>query len=865
MTYLPQDFFENLEAIYSNKASLKPYWDTEAPILRSLMPAVAERLAFNYRLVRPLNVGGSGIVAVIHDVNLDADRALKVSRPSPGKDRILARVLQTETETLLRLSHPNLIRVFAQGSVSVDSRDYPFYVMDYLHGAEDSDQFLRAHGTDRHVVLSLLRGLLKAVEYLHAHSTVHLDIKPQNLLVSPSGQPVLSDLGFAKQLKLEDGYTLIGGTDGYIHPDARALVQEIASDPNRLQGQALRRALRPEWDLFSLGKTFLALLHELDTHHPTALRPYDKRYLKLMACRLLQGLNGPHERALGLTLSTFAEISYTSVTQARVDLEKLTGEYNLEARVPELNLLTQETIQVSTLPSTPFTKRVKALVETTSFRRLATFSQLGLLNLVYPTATHTRFEHVLGTYSVACRYVLALYSDPLNPLFRQIMGEEDLRAGLLAALLHDLGHFPLSHDLEEADQQTFSHETFTLGLLKAEVSDIRAVIEPPLSDTTWGVSMNRLVAVLSADPKLRRGELRDRILKTLVDGPIDVDKVDYLQRDAANLGLSYGGAIDLDRLLRCLTVIVREEENETHVAIGIHEKGKIPAESIAFVRYCMFGQVYWHHAYRAIKAMIQRLVWEALRRSGSKDKRASLREECRKLFLTADSTPPAQVPLFELAPASSVQPTACALQGGDERVLRWLSERAGDVGTEFVSLLASRVLFKRVLVLKRDREKDKALWDAAYSYWRSSRRNWEGKLRMQQLFQDEVVSYVAGGGKPADSSLISADDRNRFLSHAANRGVLLLIDVATERKGGSLPLEFIVEEDRRKVRQDEMRTGSFETSLVWSALQRSFQESIGKLRVFCHPSHASFVNAAVPRDILEQALQHALARVDESD
>src|SRR5260370_38803256 len=84
----------------------------------------------------------------------------------------------------------------------------------------------------------------------------------------------------------------------------------------------------------------------------------------------------PKERAAGISLSTFREIKYESVGQAKTDLQKLTGSYNLESRIPELNLLDQDSIQGSTLSVTPFTFRVKPVLSNPTLMRLGTVSKL---------------------------------------------------------------------------------------------------------------------------------------------------------------------------------------------------------------------------------------------------------------------------------------------------------------------------------------------------------------------------------------------------------------------------------------------------------------------------------------------------------
>jgi HD superfamily phosphohydrolase len=830
--------------------------------LRRILPAVAAQISFNYEIDRPLNVGGSGVVSVVTDKNLNTQRALKVSRPSPGKERLLAKVLQSETATLLRLSHPNLIRIFAQGAVEGDGGAldvYPYYVMEFVNGVQDADIYLRTGARTESDVINIFSAALSAVEYLHSQGTIHMDLKPANIFVTPAGIPIISDLGFAKHLTTQDGYTIVGGTEGFIHPEARKFVVQAVSDPNRLQGEATRAALRPEWDLFSLGKTFLTLLREIDSANPKALTPYVRRYLKLLACRLLDGRNEEHERALGLAVTTLAEIKYHAVSEAKVDLEKLIGSYNLEYRIPEVNLFVQDTIQASTIATTPFTPRVKKLVAHPVVRQLGGFHQLGLLNLVYPTATHTRLEHAIGTFSILCRTLHALYNDPLNPLFKQIMNEVDLRAILLVGLLHDIGHYPLAHDLEEADEAIFSHETLTKELLEKSAS-LRRLLEGT-DDESWNVSPDRLLAILNAKPRLLEGTLKDRILRTLIDGPIDADKIDYIMRDSLNLGVTYGRALDTERLLHTLTVVIRDEGDKTYAAIGIHEKGKIPAESIMFARYALFGQVYWHHAYRAIKAMLQRLVWEYLIANDAK--RASIRDEFRRFVKPQLSESDKQPPLFY---ADSNLTLSFAELGqvhqSDASVIKWFATRCGDVGQRFYEHFVERTFYKRILVLSREKAADKALWEQVSSFYRANKKMWRRKLRLQQEFQKEIVAMVQNPPEPApESVVITPDIRNRFLATADVMPVLL-VDFPPERRGSEIPLEYIVEEDRRRVKQDEMRVGSLEQSVVWNALQKSSHESIGKLRVYCHPDFSDYVGALLTRSAIESALSTAVTRVE---
>jgi serine/threonine protein kinase len=859
-TFSIDDYLASLKQIYDSNANLRDYWSSEEPVLRDIVPLIVQKLSFNYILVKPINVGGSGIVSLVQDINLDTKRALKISRPSPGKEVLLARVLISETEALLRLSHQNIIRVFAQGAVSTEDKDFPFYVMEYIEGVQDSDDFLaQPHVTDEDV-LKVFSGTVSAVEYMHSQGKVHMDLKPDNLLVTPTGTPILSDLGFAKDLKADSGYTFIGGTEGYIHPDARRLVEEAVTDPNRLRGEAHRDLLNPVWDLYSLGKTFLRLLQVLDEKNPKALQPYTKRYLRLLACRLLDGKNGEHERALGISARTFEQIKYRSATQVAIDLSKLMGTYNLNARIPELNIYTQDTIQASGLAATPFTNRVKALVSDPAVLRLGSFTQLGLLNLVYPTAIHTRLEHTLGTFTVTCRYIEALYYDELNPPFRQIMSEEDLSAALVAALVHDLGQFPLAHDVEEADPYTGVHESLGWEILENKDASIRSVIEKE-----WNVSVERVLAILKSRAReLTQHSLKDRILHSLIDGPIDADKVDYLVRDSINLGLGYGRAIDFERLLRCLTVVFREENRQTYAVLGIHEKGKIPSEAVLFARYAMYGQVYWHHTYRSVKAMLHRMVWDMLFNAGTDEQRTRLRTEFRQFVSPVHPGSLNQQSLFEptLDLATSPIRGINQIQQADLSVLKWISERSPECGDEMLQLFGSRRLFKRVMVLSREKAQDKDLVEDLVEFQRKTRRSWGKRLQLQQLVQKLVVELVENPPvQPPESAIITPGSRNSFIVDGRAKPTVLL-DIPIEKFGADTPLEYLVEEDRRRSKTDELQTGSLAESNMWKALQASSYESIGKVRVFCHPSHSDFLSAFLQREYLEGALREALRGVE---
>ena len=230
-----------------------------------------------------------------------------------------------------------------------------------------------------------------------------------------------------------------------------------------------------------------------------------------------------------------------------------------------------------------------AALDTPVVQRLRYVRQVGHSFLVYPGATHTRFEHALGAYHLTRRAIAAL--EELGELPAGM--EEDCLAVRMAALLHDIGHYPFSHALEEAGFP--SHED--LGVRKLKEGELGECL-----NRIGGKEFPRRVGELIAGTS-------SSALQGLISGTIDLDKVDYLSRDARMCGVPYG-TVDVDRLLSSLTLVEMEGRHE----IGIQEKGVSALESLLFAKYQMYRNVYWHHAVRSATCMFKRAVREAVRR-----------------------------------------------------------------------------------------------------------------------------------------------------------------------------------------------------------------------------------------------------------
>jgi len=209
------------------------------------------------------------------------------------------------------------------------------------------------------------------------------------------------------------------------------------------------------------------------------------------------------------------------------------------------------------------------LLDTPPVQRLRRIRQLGTVTLVYPSANHTRFEHSLGVYHLADR--------ALGHLNIEGQKAERVRA---AALLHDVGHGPYSHNIEEL---LYRHT----GKYHDEVHDLIGTGSVATVLSEHGLNPDRIAGLIAGE-----GELGQ-----LVSGELDVDRMDYLVRDAHHTGVPYG-TIDTGRLLRSL----RYRDGRLVVA-----EGNVPsAESLLLARALMDGTVYRHHVSRIAGSMLER-------------------------------------------------------------------------------------------------------------------------------------------------------------------------------------------------------------------------------------------------------------------
>lgn len=235
---------------------------------------------------------------------------------------------------------------------------------------------------------------------------------------------------------------------------------------------------------------------------------------------------------------------------------------------------------------------VLQLIDTPQFQRLRNIRQLGVTSLVYPGATHTRFSHALGTAFLMKRVLEHFHELNPPPALQQIL-EEHRELLLAAALLHDLGHLPFSHLLEEFTH--IPHEAWTVRIVSDPHSPVHALLAQ--ANSNYPAQMIRLF----------QRTFQPAFAVKLLSSQLDVDRMEYLLRDSLCTGVTYG-YFDVNWLIHSLRLV--EQRDDWELAIDLR-KGLHAAEGYVLARYYMYQQVYHHKTARAADVMVRKILQRA--------------------------------------------------------------------------------------------------------------------------------------------------------------------------------------------------------------------------------------------------------------
>lgn len=241
----------------------------------------------------------------------------------------------------------------------------------------------------------------------------------------------------------------------------------------------------------------------------------------------------------------------------------------------------------------------RKVLDSRPFQRLRHIHQLALSHLVYPGATHKRFEHSLGVMELAGRvFDVVTNRNNLTDQIRELLPEletDDMsywrHAVRMAALCHDVGHLPFSHAAEHKTLPNgWDHERLSRKIIRsAEMKDIWGNMTPPLRPED--------IEKLSVGQKKASGldfsDWETLLSEIIVGDAFGVDRMDYLLRDSHHAGVAYG-KFDHYRLIDTIRILPSSSEDSGEPALGVEEGGLQSAEALMLARYFMYSQVYIH-------------------------------------------------------------------------------------------------------------------------------------------------------------------------------------------------------------------------------------------------------------------------------
>ena len=521
---------------------------------------------------------------------------------NPHKDFI------EEIQLLRKLRHQGIVRVIRQGTCKIKEVSTLYYLAEWEE-ALPLDRLLKSSSTSIPVsfAYNFLESILNALSYCHQNCIIHLDIKPDNILIkfrNDSSEQTfdhfdhctLIDFGKAKALPMlhenESSKTTVGGGNWeYVHKNLRPFLRSNTVDKILFEyGPA-------GFDLFSISRILEKnILPRLDS----SVSRRDIDFLVNLIDELRNSTVGKPEFRL-----FSAQDGLDAIQRFRKNPEPFKKSFRLSLGI---------TVGTTAL--------VREIIDTPEFQRLRKVSQLSLTHLVYPSATHTRFSHSIGAYHMAGRYVDALFQDPL---FSIRYSQHDIDILKIRALLHDIGHYPMAHYFEEfgnvlssnGNYIRFNHGIYYGNSLKKGNLTVPGSYGKSLANVLRGAGIQEETMASEATT----------LLDAIIDGPVDCDKLDYLIRDGLSCGVPYADSIDVDRFLSSLTWY---KDDDKKCLLAVTTKGITAAETILTARYHLFSEVYWHKTCRAAVAMIKEAFFLAYKAE------AISQDELDRVFLGND-------------------------------------------------------------------------------------------------------------------------------------------------------------------------------------------------------------------------------------
>ncbi|MFC2104484.1 HD domain-containing protein [Bacteroidota bacterium] len=377
------------------------------------------------------------------------------------------------------------------------------------------------------------------------------------------------------------------------------------------------------------------------------------------------------------------------------------------------------------------------IIEHRYFQRLRRIKQLGLTDYVYPGAVHTRFQHTLGAVHLITLAVNVLRSKNIK------ITHEEEESVSLAILLHDIGHGPFSHTLENVITEKFDHEELSL-LFMEELN-------------------NEYNGKLSLAIRIFKNEYQKKFLHQLVSSQLDVDRLDYLRRDSFYTGVSEG-VIGSDRIIKMLNVY---NDNLVVEAKGIHS-----IEKFLIARWLMYWQVYLHKTVVSAEQLLIK-IFERAKYLISKNKNIFLTNDF-EFFLRNPNVEKSSMPImlntFSSIDDNDIFSLAKEWLNGSDNVLSMLSDRL--LNRKLLKIEIQDIPFEndKILKLKDQASQKFKLTEDEISYFvftdhisKNAYSAFDDKIQI--LFKNKTLVDIAEASDMLNMSVLSKTVRKYFLCY----------------------------------------------------------------------------------------------------
>jgi HD superfamily phosphohydrolase len=452
----------------------------------------------------------------------------------------------------------------------------------------------------RQAICRVIHDVAETLHYIHQERRYqHSDLRADNIIVhSASERPVVIDFGYAHCFDpaLADTATQIRympeNMPEALVKDIRELVRTTGS--NVVNRDELRRLVFPGLDLHNLGKLLEDLIQIPGVSR--ILSSFDRDFLHLITRRLRDWRTAKESNA----------------GEVAGQLKKMLLSLRSPGHATSPGVDKHIALPTGGLDLTP---TVEKLLNTRAMRRLQLLNQLSFVNMIYPGASQTRFEHSLGVYVTATRLVDSLAR---SPRFRILFDEAGVTKLLLVCLLHDVNHFPFLHYFQELNDPALKQIDFLNLFCAGEATgDSPSVYELVAGE---GMDPTYLRAILFGDEEALT-DPQMQVIRSIIDGGVDVDKMTYVRDDARHTGVPFGQGVDYDALFEHADIARirssdpegrRPDEEATTAPIRYHlcfgPGARSAVESLLMARFWNFRQIYWHHSNRAISSMILHVI-----------------------------------------------------------------------------------------------------------------------------------------------------------------------------------------------------------------------------------------------------------------